>query len=63
MSSQPQRFRQSFLRTGALVALALVTAFALLSTNSATRVVERQANERGQDVAAHVASLVDLYLR
>ena len=63
MSSQPQRFRQSFLRTGALVALALVTAFALLSTNSATRVVERQANERGQDVAAHVASLVGLYLR
>src|SRR5207245_2269136 len=60
MSSQPQRFRQSFLRTGALVALALVTAFALLSTNSATRVGERQANDRGKGVAAHVASLVGL---
>ncbi|HEV2749573.1 MAG TPA: methyl-accepting chemotaxis protein [Gemmatimonadales bacterium] len=63
MSSRPQQFRQSFLLTGALAALALVTAFALLSSNSATRVVERQANERGQDVASHVASLVDLYLR
>ena len=63
MSSRPQQFRQSFLVSGALVALALVTAFALLSTNSATSVVERQANERGQDIAAHVASLVGLYLR
>ena len=63
MSSHPQQFRQSFLLTGALVALGLVIAFAFLSSNSATRVVERQANDRGQDVASHVASLVDLYLR
>ena len=63
MSSRPQQFRQSFLLTGALVALGLVTGFALLSSRSATGVVERQANDRGQDVASHVASLVDLYLR
>jgi len=63
MSSRPRQFRQSFLLTGALVALGLVTAFALLSSRSATRVVEQQANARGQDVASHVASLVSLYLR
>jgi methyl-accepting chemotaxis protein len=63
MSSRPRQFRQSFLLTGALVALGLVTAFALLSSRSATRVVQQQANARGQDVASHVASLVSLYLR
>ena len=63
MSSRPRQFRQSFLLTGALVALGLVTAFALLSSRSTTRVVEQQANARGQDVASHVASLVSLYLR
>src|SRR5690242_2469429 len=63
MSSRALQFRQSFLLTGALVAFGLVTAFALLSSHSATRVVERQANARGHDIASHVASLVDLYLR
>src|SRR5207249_139726 len=63
MSSRTQQLRQSFLLTGAVVALVLVTAFALLSSRSVTRIVERQANERGQDVATHVASLVGLYLR
>ena len=63
MSSRPRQFRPSFLLTGALVAFGLVTAFALLSSRSATRVVQQQANARGQDVASHVASLVSLYLR
>src|SRR5882724_1218863 len=63
MSSRTQQFRQSFLLTGAVVALVLVTAFALLSSRSVTRIVERQANERGRDVATHVASLVGMYLR
>lgn len=63
MSSGAQQLRQSFLLTGAAVALVLVAGFALLSTNSATRVVERQANERGRDVAMHVAALVSLYMR
>lgn len=63
MSSRARQFRPSFLLTGALVALGLVTAFALLSSRSATRVVQQQANARGQDVASHVASLVSLYLR
>src|SRR6267143_4439632 len=63
MASRTQQFRQSFLLTGAVVALVLVTGFALLSGRSVTRVVERQANERGQDVATQVASLVGMYLR
>jgi methyl-accepting chemotaxis protein len=63
MSSRTQQFRQSFLLTGAVVALVLVTGFALLSSRSVTRIVERQANERGQDVATHASSLVGMYLR
>jgi len=63
MFSGTQQLRQSFLLTGAVVALVLVTGFALLSGRSVTRVVERQANERGQDVATQVASLVGMYLR
>src|SRR5256886_11871947 len=35
----------------------------LFSSRSVTRIVERQANERGQDMATHVASLVGMYLR
>ncbi len=62
MSSRTQQLRQSFLLMGAVVALVLVAGFALLSSRSVTRIVERQANERGQDVATHVASLVGMYL-
>src|SRR5438270_7521850 len=62
MSSRTPQLRQSFLVTGAAVALVLVTGFALLSSRSASRIVERQANARGQDLATHVASLVELYL-
>src|SRR2546425_12376622 len=63
MSSRTPLFRQSFLLTGAVVALVLRTGFALLSSRSVTRIVERQANERGRDVATHVASLVGMYVR
>src|SRR5436305_2840075 len=63
MSSRTRQLRQSFLLTGAVVALVLVTGFGLLSSRSVTRIVERQANERGQDVATHVASLVGMYLQ
>ena len=63
MSSRTQQLRQSFLLMGAVVALVLVAGFALLSSRSVTRIVERQANERGQDVATHAASLVGMYLR
>src|SRR2546428_3049781 len=62
MSSRTQQLRQSFLLTGAVSALVLVRGFALLSSRSVTRIVERQANERGQDVAPHAASLVGMYL-
>src|SRR2546423_14082148 len=63
MSSRTPQLRQSFLVTGVAVALVLATGFALLSSRSASRIVERQANARGQDLATHVASLVELYLR
>src|SRR5713101_9140711 len=63
MASRTQQFRQSFLLTGAVVALVLATGFALVSSRSVTRIVERQANERGRDVATHAASLVGMYLR
>src|SRR5437764_229877 len=59
MSSRTPQLRQSFLVTGAAVALVLVTGFALLSSRSASRIVERQANARGQDLATHAARLVD----
>jgi len=63
MASGTQQFRHSFLLTGAVVALVLVTGFALVSSRSVTRIVERQADERGRDVATHAASLVGMYLR
>src|SRR5437773_7490295 len=63
MSSRTQQLRQSFLLMGAVVALVLVAGFALFSSRSVTRIVERQASERGQDMATHVASLVGMYLR
>src|SRR2546430_2516048 len=63
MSSRTGQLRQSSLLTGAVVALVLVTGCGLVSSRSVTRIVERQASERGQDVATHVASLVGMYLR
>src|SRR2546421_7133331 len=63
MPSRPPQRRQSFRVPGAAVALVLGRGFALLSSRSASRIVERQANARGQDLATHVAALLDLYLR
>src|SRR5256884_9019881 len=63
MSSRTQQLRQSFLLMGAVVALVLVAGFALFSSRSVTRIVERQANERGHDTATHGAALVGGYLR
>src|SRR2546421_6768508 len=63
MSSRTPQLRQSFLVTGVPVAFVRATGLALLSSRSASRIVERQANARGQDLATHVASLVELYLR
>src|SRR2546430_928768 len=63
MSSRTPQLRQSFLVTGAAVALVLVTGFALLSSRSASRIVERQATARGGARATHVASRVALFRR
>src|ERR1043166_6826568 len=62
MASRPPQLRQSFLLTRAVVALVPVAGFALVSSRSVTRIVERQATEHGQDVASHVAALVTVYL-
>ena len=58
-----QQLRQSFLLTGAGIALAVVVGLAVLAGNSAGRLLRRQADERGRDVAARVAALVSQYLR
>src|SRR5438093_1130841 len=63
MASRTPQLRQSFLVTGAGVALVLVIAFATLSGNSAQRTAERQAQDLGQDAATRVATLVEQYLR
>src|SRR5881275_279585 len=63
MASRTPQLRQSFLVTGAGVALVLVIAFATLSGNSAQLTAERQAQDLGQDAEAAVATLVDQYLR
>src|SRR2546422_2178896 len=63
MASRTPQLRQSFLVTGAGVALVLVIAFATLSGNSAQRTAERQANDLGQVAAMRVGTLVDQYLR
>src|SRR5260370_897407 len=57
MASGTQQFRHSFLLTGAVVALVLVTGFALVSSRSVTRIVERQAHEPRRDVAPHAEAL------
>src|SRR2546427_61113 len=63
MTSRTQQLRQSFLLTGAAVALVLVITFAALPGTSAQRTVEQQARDLGQDVAPRVATLVTQYLR
>ena len=63
MSSRAPQLRQTYVLTGAVVALVVVAGFALLASRRVTTIVERQANERGKDVARHAASLVSLYMR
>ncbi len=63
MTSRSQQLRQSFLLTGAGISLAVVVGLAVLAGNSASRLLRRQGDERGRDVAARVAALVSQYLR
>src|SRR5438046_10526026 len=63
MFSRAPQLRQTYVLTGAVVALVVVAGFALLASRRVTTIVERQANERGKDVARHAASLVSLYMR
>jgi len=58
MSSRAPQLRQTYVLTGAVVALVVVAGFALLASRRVTTIVER-----GKDVARHAASLVSLYMR
>ncbi|HYK83221.1 MAG TPA: methyl-accepting chemotaxis protein [Gemmatimonadales bacterium] len=62
MSRHAERFEQTFLPTAAAVALVVAAGFAVVTGASVTRIAERQARERSQDVAAEVASLVSQYV-
>ena len=63
MATRTQQLRQSFLVTGAAVALALVVVLAVVTAHEASNTLEDLANQRGTEVAIRVASLVTSYLR
>src|SRR2546425_722139 len=63
MATRTQQLRQSFLVTGAAVALALVVVLAVVTAHEAGSTLEDLANRRGTEVAVRVASLVTSYLR
>src|SRR5437899_8390016 len=63
MATRTQQLRQSFLVTGAAVALALVVVLAVVTAHEASGTLEDLANRRGTEVAIRVASLVTSYLR
>ena len=63
MATRIQQLRQSFLVTGAAVALALVVVLAVVTAHEAGSTLEDLANRRGTEVATRAASLVTSYLR
>lgn len=63
MPRRVQQLRHSFLLAGAAAALAVVIVLAVVAGKSANRILERQADERGRDVATRVAALVGQFLR
>src|SRR5712692_11894837 len=63
MATRTQQLRQSFLVTGAAVALALVIVLAVVTAHEAGSTLEDLANRRGTEVATRAASLVTSYLR
>jgi len=63
VANKSQQLRQSFIVTGAGVALALVVVGAVLAGNGATTYLRRQADDRGRDVATRAGETVTQYLR
>jgi methyl-accepting chemotaxis protein len=62
MATGTQQLRQSFLVTGAGVALALVVGLAVVAGHSARNTLEALADRRGTEVASRVSALVTTYL-
>jgi methyl-accepting chemotaxis protein len=63
MAIKSQQLRQSFLISGAGVAVLLVVFVAWLTSNRVGHVLEQQADVRGRDVATRVAAIVTQYLK
>ncbi len=63
MATRTQQLRQSFLVTGAAVALALVIVLAVVAAHEASGTLKDLADRRGTEVAIRVASLATSYLR
>src|SRR5260370_9710917 len=63
MATRTQQLRQSFLVTGAAVALALVIVLAVVAAHEASGTLNDLADRRGTEVAIRVARLATSYLR
>ena len=63
MAIKSQQLRQSFLISGAGIAVLLVVFVAWLTSNRVGHVLEQQADVRGRDVATRVSAIVTQYLK
>src|ERR1051326_6026859 len=63
MAIKSQQLRQSFLVSGAGIAVLLVLFVAWITSNRVGNVLEQQADVRGRDVATRVAAIVTQYLK
>src|SRR5712692_4947295 len=63
MASRYPQLRHSFLLMGAGVALALVLILGAITAHQASGTLQRQADDRGRDVAARVAIVITEYVR
>src|ERR1044072_5094035 len=63
MAIKSQQLRQSFLVSGAGIAVLLVLFVAWITSNRVGNVLEQQADVRGRDVATRVAAMVTQYLK
>ena len=63
MAIKSQQLRQSFLFSGAGIAVLLVVFVAWITSSRVGRVLEQQADVRGRDVARRVAAIVTQYLK
>src|SRR5882762_8250107 len=62
MATKSQQLRQSFLASGAAAAIGLVALVAWITGTQAERILERQADARGREIAAREAAMITHYL-